>query len=50
MDDRPPDRHPDGEPNPFDAHAGTLTGVHPPGFLEELRDEWAPRGLSGRPD
>ena len=26
--------------NPFDAFAGSLTGVYPPGHLEELRGEW----------
>jgi AbrB family looped-hinge helix DNA binding protein len=26
--------------NPFDAFAGALTGVYPPGHLEELRGEW----------
>ena len=27
--------------NPFDEFAGALTGVYPPGHLDQLRDEWA---------
>ena len=26
--------------NPFEAFAGALTGVYPPGHLEDLRGEW----------
>ena len=26
--------------NPFEAFAGVLTGVYPPGHLEDLRGEW----------
>jgi AbrB family looped-hinge helix DNA binding protein len=26
--------------NPYRRFAGALTGVYPPGYLEQLRDEW----------
>jgi len=29
------------EVDPIDQHAGSLTGVYPLGYLEELRREWA---------
>lgn len=28
------------EEDPVEKWAGALTGVYPPGFLEELRNEW----------
>jgi bifunctional DNA-binding transcriptional regulator/antitoxin component of YhaV-PrlF toxin-antitoxin module len=29
------------EVDPIDDHAGSLTGIYGPGYLDELRDEWA---------